>query len=93
MDKLFGLPAHPFLVHVPVVLLPLTAIGVMVMAIRPAWHQRFRWAILATGAEGTLGIVLAASAGEQLEGRSIRVEGQAHFGSESVWSDEVKAKS
>ena len=77
MDQLFGLPAHPFLVHIPVVLLPLAAIGVVVMAIRPAWHQRFRWAVLGIGAVGTLGIVLAASAGEELEGRIITVEGAA----------------
>jgi hypothetical protein len=77
MDKLFGLPAHPFLVHIPVVLLPLAALGVVVMAIRPAWHERFRWAVLAIGAVGTIGIVLAASAGEELEGRIIGIEGQA----------------
>ncbi|MEO5899906.1 MAG: DUF2231 domain-containing protein [Ilumatobacteraceae bacterium] len=77
MDKLFGLPAHPFLVHAPVVLLPLAAIGVVVMAIKGSWHERFRWAVLAIGAAGTIGIVLAASAGEELEGRIINVEGQA----------------
>lgn len=77
MDKLFGLPAHPFLVHIPVVLLPLAVVGVVVMAIKPAWHARYRWAVLAICTVGTIGIVLAASAGEQLEGRIINVEGQA----------------
>jgi di/tricarboxylate transporter len=60
-----------------VVLLPLAAIGVVVMAIKRSWHERFRWAVLAIGAVGTLAIVLAASAGESLESRIINVEGQA----------------
>src|ERR1700709_2795450 len=77
MDKLFGLPAHPFLVHIPVVLLPLAAVGVVVMAIKPSWHQRYRWAVLSICAVGTIGVVLAASAGEELERRIINVEGEA----------------
>lgn len=77
MDKLFGLPAHPFLVHIPIVLLPLAAIGVVLMAVKPAWHQRFRWAVLGICTVGTIGIVLAASAGEQLDSRIVSVQGPA----------------
>jgi hypothetical protein len=76
MDKIFGLPAHPLLVHIPIVLLPLAAVGVVVMAIRPAWHQRYRWVVLALGAAGAIGAVLAASAGEQLESRLVAREGR-----------------
>ncbi len=75
MDKIFGLPAHPLLVHIPVVLLPLAAIGVVAMAIRPAWHARYRWIVLGLGAVGAIGAVLAASAGEELERRIVAVEG------------------
>ena len=75
MDTIFGLPAHPLLVHIPIALLPLAAIGVLVMAARPAWHRRYRWAVLAIGLIGTLGAVLAASAGERLEERVVAVEG------------------
>ena len=59
MDTISGLPAHPLLVHVPVVLLPLAAVGVIVMLIRPAWHRRYRWAVLTIGAVGTLGAILS----------------------------------
>jgi len=76
MDTLFGLPAHPFLVHIPIVLLPLAAVGVILMVIKPAWHERYRWVVLAMGAVGTIGAVVAASAGEELEGRIISVEGR-----------------
>lgn len=77
MDTLFGLPAHPFLVHIPIVLLPFAAAGVIVMVVKPAWHQRYRWVVLVMGAIGTLGAVLAASAGEELERRIAAVEGPA----------------
>jgi hypothetical protein len=76
MDTLFGLPAHPFLVHIPIVLLPLSAVGVLLMALRPQWHQRYRWVVLAIGTVGVLGAVVAASAGEELEGRIVAVEGR-----------------
>lgn len=75
MDTLFGLPAHPLLVHIPIVLLPLAAVGVVLMVIKPLWNQRLRWIVLALAAAGTFGAVLAASAGESLEGRIRRVDG------------------
>jgi uncharacterized membrane protein len=59
MDTLFGLPAHPLLVHIPIVLLPLAAIGVIVMLIKPAWHRRYRWIVLAMGIVGALGAAFA----------------------------------
>src|SRR6478735_1830999 len=69
MDKLFGLPAHPFLVHIPIVLLPLAAIGTVAIVARRTWYHSYRWIVLTIAAVGTLGAVLAASAGEELEGR------------------------
>ena len=75
MDTLFGLPAHPFLVHVPLVLIPLAAVGVVFMVIKPVWHERYRWIVLALGAVGTLGAILAASAGDSLADRIIDVAG------------------
>ena len=76
MDTLFGLPAHPLLVHIPIVLLPLAAIGVIVMMVKPSWHHRYRWVVLGMGIAGALGAVFAAQAGEELEGRIRAVEGR-----------------
>lgn len=62
-----GLPAHPLLVHVPVVLGPLLAIAVIAFAVRPELIDRY--GIVA----GVLGLVtlataaLAVGAGEALE--------------------------
>ena len=77
MDTLFGLPAHPFLVHIPIVLLPLAALGAVIMVIRPSWHQRYRWSVLAIGVVGSMGTVLAAAAGEELAKRIVAIEGVA----------------
>ena len=88
METFFGIPAHPLLVHVPAVLLPLAAIGVVIMVIRPAWHQRYRWAVLAVGLVGTIGAILAADAGESLEERIIAKEGFAAAGG---WEDHAEA--
>jgi hypothetical protein len=67
MDELFGLPAHPLVVHAPVVLLPLAVIGVAAMMIRPSWYARYRWPVLVLTAVGTIGAIFAASSGEELE--------------------------
>ena len=75
MDKLFGLPAHPFLVHIPIVLLPLAAIGTVAIVARRKWYLAYRWVVLAIAVVGTGGAVLASSAGEELEGRIVAIEG------------------
>ncbi len=61
-----GLPAHPLLVHVPVVLIPIAAIAAIALMVRPAWLDR--WGIpagiVALAALG--GTFLAAGSGEAL---------------------------
>lgn len=69
MDELFGLPAHPLVVHAPVVLLPLAAIGAVATMVRPAWYARYRWLVLAVTAVGAVAAVIAAGTGEELEER------------------------
>lgn len=36
----FGLPAHPLVVHAVVVLLPLAAVAAIAAALVPRWRQR-----------------------------------------------------
>ncbi len=88
METFFGIPTHPLLVHIPAVLLPLAAIGVVVMLIRPSWHVRYRWAVLAVGLVGTLGAILAADAGESLEERIVSTKGYA---ASQGWHDHAEA--
>ncbi len=77
MNSFTGLPAHPLLVHLPVVMLPLAALGVVVMLARRTWYDQYRWAVLVVAAFGTLGAILAASSGEGLEQQIRAKEGAA----------------
>jgi uncharacterized membrane protein len=67
MDELFGLPAHPLVVHAPVVLIPLAVIGLVVMLVSKTWHERLRWPVLGVAVIGTIGAIFAAASGEALE--------------------------
>jgi len=67
MDTLFGLPAHPLFVHVPVVLVPLAAIGAFAMAFWPWLRARIGWIVAGLAVLGGIGAILAASAGEELQ--------------------------
>jgi hypothetical protein len=88
VNSFFGLPAHPLLVHIPAVLLPLAAVGVVFMVIRPAWHERYRWAVLAIGFIGAVGAILAAGAGESLAEQITAREGAGAAGG---WQDHAEA--
>ena len=63
-DTLGGLPAHPLLVHIPVVLIPLAAIGALAIAVRPKWMRSFGWLVAGVAGVGFLGAVFAAQSGE-----------------------------
>lgn len=67
MDTIFGIPAHPLFVHIPVVLIPLATVGLVIMAIRPTWWERYKWATLAVAGVGMVGSIVAAGTGEELE--------------------------
>ena len=70
LENLFGLPAHPLLVHMPVVIIPLAGIIAIVFAFKPAWLDRFGWGLVALTGLGALGGILAAASGEGLEDAS-----------------------
>lgn len=67
IDKLFGLPAHPLFVHLPVVLVPIAGLMAIAFAIRPKWLDRFGWWLVVVAGVGALGAILAAGSGEALE--------------------------
>jgi uncharacterized membrane protein len=66
LDTLFGLPAHPLMVHIPVVLIPLAGIIAIVFAFKPVWLDRYGWGLVALSGIGALGGILAAGSGESL---------------------------
>jgi len=66
IDKLFGLPAHPLLVHVPVVLIPLGLL-VAIVALWP-WARDVAAPVAAgLAVVGAVGAVLAIGAGQELD--------------------------
>lgn len=66
-EELGGLPAHPLLVHVVVVMVPLAAIGMIAIALRPKWQRAYGPVVVAFAGLGFLGAIFAASSGEELE--------------------------
>jgi len=69
LNNLFGLPAHPLLVHLPVVMVPMAALGAIILAIFPKYFARFGWWVTGISFIGAIGAILAAGSGETLEER------------------------
>lgn len=67
MPTVDGLPLHPLVVHAVVVLLPLAALGAVVVAARPVWRQRFGVPVLLLAIVGVVSVPIATQTGEQLE--------------------------
>lgn len=64
---LLGLPAHPLLVHVPVVLVPLATIGALVALVVPRWRSWLAPLVAVGATIGIVGVQLAMWSGENLE--------------------------
>lgn len=83
MSIVNGLPAHILLVHLIVVLAPLTALLAIVSAIWPAARRRLVWLVLALAVVTTIATPLTTEAGEWLEekvGESPALETHAGLG-------------
>lgn len=61
-----GVPAHPLLVHAVVVLLPLAALGAVLVAVRPSWIRTYGLIVALLAPAGAVSAWLAAFAGNQL---------------------------
>jgi uncharacterized membrane protein len=68
-DLVNGLPVHPLVVHAAVVFVPLTALGLVVMAFLPRFSGRYGWLVVASSVAGALFSFVAKESGESLEGR------------------------
>jgi hypothetical protein len=82
LDELFGLPAHPLLVHIPVVMIPLALVTAL-LALWPAVRRPALIAAAGMAVVGGIGAVLAVGAGDKLEEhvqKTERVEEHAEQG-------------
>jgi hypothetical protein len=74
IDTLFGLPAHPLIVHAAVVLLPIAAVGLIVVALVPKARRHYAPVVLAIALAATIAVGMAQQSGESLEGQVKRTE-------------------
>ncbi|MCW2716604.1 DUF2231 domain-containing protein [Pseudonocardia sp.] len=67
MFTINGIPAHPLVIHAVVVLLPLAALGAVLIAVRPRWRRAFGVPVLLVALVGVAAVPLATQTGEQLQ--------------------------
>lgn len=71
---------HPLIVHGAVVLVPLAALGLMLMAVRPAFSRRFGVLVVIVAGVAALASVAARLSGEELAERVGTPEAHAEVG-------------
>lgn len=62
-----GLPLHPLVIHASIVLIPLVAIGALVMSYLPSFSRRYGKLILVIAAVAQVSLFLAKVTGEAFE--------------------------
>jgi hypothetical protein len=62
-----GIPLHPLVVHAVVVLLPLAALGAVVIAMRTSWRRSLGIPVLLVALAGVAAVPVATRTGDQLE--------------------------
>ena len=65
--SIFGLPAHPLIVHATVVLVPTAALSVLLSVVWPRFREWFAWGPLALGLAALAIYPLTTQSGETLE--------------------------
>jgi hypothetical protein len=79
-DLIAGLPVHVLIVHLAVVLIPLSAIGATLIAARPKALRLFGAATVIGATVGVIASVIAEISGNQLAQRVGRPEVHANYG-------------
>jgi hypothetical protein len=71
-----GLPAHPLIIHVPVVLIPLSILGSLACLYRPVWFERHGILLCLIAIVAMSSIFLAMQSGSALRGM-LNLQGRA----------------
>jgi hypothetical protein len=64
INDLAGLPAHPLLLHIPVILVPILAVAAVALMLRPDWRLRYGLALAILALISLASTVLTVGAGE-----------------------------
>ncbi|GAA1504513.1 hypothetical protein GCM10009677_40870 [Sphaerisporangium rubeum] len=65
-DQIFGLPAHPLIVHTAVIFIPLLAVGSVVFGVVPRLRPRLGWAVVLLAVVSPIAAFVAKESGEAL---------------------------
>ncbi len=87
-DTVFGLPTHALVIHAVVVLMPLSAAGVVVCAVSRSWYDRLAIVVLGLLTLTVPAAFVAKFSGEQLRARlpdSDAIRRHADFGTVTPW--------
>jgi predicted membrane protein DUF2231 len=68
-DTFRGLPVHALVVHGVVVLVPLAAVGLIAVAVRPAWRRPYAPLVALLATAGLALVPVATMSGQKLEER------------------------
>jgi hypothetical protein len=66
-DTILGLPVHALVVHMVVVLVPLAAVGLVAVAVRPAWRRGYLPLVVALATVGLAAVPVATQSGQRLK--------------------------
>ncbi len=84
----FGLPLHPLVIHLTVVLVPVVALALVVEALVPRTRRHLRWATLAGALVSVIAVFVTTRSGEHLQRQlpvSDLVERHAELGDQLLW--------
>jgi hypothetical protein len=87
-ESLLGVPVHPLVVHAVVVLLPLAALGVLVLSVVPRSRRTFSGFVVVVALVGVALVPVATKSGETLRetvGTSASVQRHADLGDRVIW--------
>jgi hypothetical protein len=68
-DTVMGLPIHALVVHGVVILVPLAAVGLIAVAVRPSWRRPYAPLVAALATIGLAMVPVATRSGQKLEER------------------------
>jgi uncharacterized membrane protein len=85
LDSIAGLPLHPLVVHAVVVLVPLAAVGFLLMAVLPSFSRRFGVIVVVIAGAGAGASIGARLSGEELAERVGTPEAHAELGEVMPW--------
>jgi hypothetical protein len=68
-DTILGLPVHALVVHAVVVLVPLAAVGLIAVAVHPAWRRPYLPVVALIATAGLAAVPVATMSGQKLENR------------------------